>query len=143
VDLGANLKRNVLSDGLDPIGDEQVDDVPWVIGPFGYTVCMYVCLCACAHVNACLARSLRIMLRQAMGARFKFPFIEMSLDGAPSFFYLLKWFVNRSLFIGTHFLIRYPSVPYSWASVLIIVTHFHIRYSIVLFSTSGGRRSSG
>ena len=78
-----------------------------------------------------------------MGARFKFPFIEVSLDAAPSFFHLLMWIVNRSLFIGTHFLIRQPSVPLSWASVLIIVTHFHIRYSIVLFSTSGGRRSSG
>lgn len=78
-----------------------------------------------------------------MGAHFKFPFIEVSLDAAPSFFHLLKWIVNRSLFIGTHFLIRQPSVPLSWASVLIIVTHFHIRYSIVLLSTSGGRRSSG
>ena len=37
--LGANLKRDVLSNGLDPVGDELVYDVPWVVGSFGYTVC--------------------------------------------------------------------------------------------------------
>lgn len=48
---GANLKCNVLSNGLDPVGDELVDDVPWIVGPLGYTVCMYVCVCVrvCAH----------------------------------------------------------------------------------------------
>ena len=43
--IGANLKRNVLSNGLDPVGDELVDDVPWIVSPFSYTVCM--CTCGC------------------------------------------------------------------------------------------------
>ena len=38
--VGANLKRDVFSNGLDPVGDELVYDVPWVVSPFGYTVCI-------------------------------------------------------------------------------------------------------
>ena len=52
VDVGADLKRNVLPNGLDPVGDELVDDVPWVVGPLGYTVCMCVCVCVSTHMDA-------------------------------------------------------------------------------------------
>ena len=45
MDVGANLERDVLSNGLDPVGDELVDDVPWVVSPFSYTVYISVYIC--------------------------------------------------------------------------------------------------
>ena len=80
MDVGADLKRNVLPNGLDPVGDELVDDVPWVVGPLGYTVCMCVCVCVCVcvHTHGCLVRSFKICASSSsMGAHFTFPFIEM------------------------------------------------------------------
>lgn len=40
--LGPNLERDVLPNGLDPVGDELVDDVPRIISPFSYTTCVCV-----------------------------------------------------------------------------------------------------
>ena len=37
----------VLPNGLDPIGDELVDDVPQIISPFSYIHYVYVRACAC------------------------------------------------------------------------------------------------
>ena len=45
--LGPNLECDVLPNGLDPVGDELVDDVPWIISPFSYTTCVCVCVCTC------------------------------------------------------------------------------------------------
>lgn len=73
MDVGANLERDVLSNGLDPVGDKLVDDVPWVVGPFSYTVCM------CVHLCGCMLRKIikNYALSSYMGAHFKFPFIEV------------------------------------------------------------------
>ena len=46
ISCSANLKDNVLPNGLDPVGYELVDNVPWVISPFSHTMCVYV---QCMH----------------------------------------------------------------------------------------------
>ena len=71
--LGANLKRNVLPNGLDPVGDELVDDVPWVVSPLGYTVRVYVC----AHTWIPCEIIYDLCFVKLYGAHFKFPFIDM------------------------------------------------------------------
>ena len=50
--LGPNLERDVLPNGLDPVGDELVDNVPRIISPFSYTTCVCVCVCVCTCVDA-------------------------------------------------------------------------------------------
>ena len=56
--LGPNLERDVLPNGLDPVGDELVEDVPRIISPFGYTTCV----CVCVYMCGCFVRSLAMLV---------------------------------------------------------------------------------